>query len=201
MRMNVLKKEKSSFLSCEKDANLILERIFGTTNVFSKILKKLLIIQKDDVLIDTTNEEYDKIARSYDIPRLIQDGFVRFAPRLDIEQFQEAKSYIIINFDQFTKNKRNPQFRDNLIIFDIVCPSDSWDLQELKQRPLKIAGYIDNELDGARLTGIGKIEFVLMKRLVLNNKLSGYTLVYKTIHGSDDKLDRPEEVIIDNPEV
>jgi hypothetical protein len=44
------------------------------------------------------------------VPKLIVDGTVL--------------NYILINFDNFTPNATNPQFRDNIVEFDIICHFD-----------------------------------------------------------------------------
>ena len=36
-------------------------------------------------------------------------------------------------------------------------------------------------------TGIGTLQFLTANELILNEQLSGYTLVYEAIHGTDDK--------------
>ena len=54
----------------------------------------------------------------------------------------------------------------------------------------KIAGYIDGILNGAKLSGIGEFQFMGCNQLILNEDLSGYTLMYRAIHSvdGDDKL-------------
>ena len=59
--------------------------------------------------------------------------------------------------------------------------------------PLQIAGYIDGILNNARLSGIGRFEFVGCNELILNEEMSGYTLMYHAVHGNDDKLPPVEE--------
>jgi hypothetical protein len=56
-------------------------------------------------------------------------------------------------------------------------------------RPVKIAGYIDGILNNTKLSGIGTLTFMGMNELVLDEVLSGYTLSYMAIHGSDDKIE------------
>ena len=58
-------------------------------------------------------------------------------------------------------------------------------------RPLKIAGYIDGILNKTKLSGIGELEFMGCNELVLDEVLSGYTLSYRAVHGSDDRI--PDE--------
>ena len=79
----------------------------------------------------------------------------------------------------------NPEFRDNIISFDIVCHFDQWDLNNFSLRPYKIAAEIDSMLNCKRLTGIGKIEFLGANQIILSDEFAGLTLMYQTIHGYD----------------
>ncbi len=60
-------------------------------------------------------------------------------------------------------------------------------------RPLKIAGYIDGILNNAKLSGIGTFQFLGCTEIVLDENLSGYCLTFSAVHGSDDKIEEPEE--------
>jgi len=53
---------------------------------------------------------------------------------------------------------------------------------------LKIAGYIDGILNKTRLSGIGTFQFAGCDELVLDETLSGYSMTYSAIHGTDDVL-------------
>jgi hypothetical protein len=68
-------------------------------------------------------------------------------------------SYIIINFKNFTPSE-NPEFRDNIIEFDIICHFDQWQLEDFALRPYKIAAEIDSMFNNTHLTGIGELQFV-----------------------------------------
>ena len=92
----------------------------------------------------------------------------------------------------FTLNDTNPEFRDCTVQFDIICNLDYWDLGDYRLRPIKMAGYIDGILDGCRLSGIGTFQFMGADFIRLNEHFSGYTLIYKAIHGSDDEIPREE---------
>jgi len=83
---------------------------------------------------------------------------------------------------------QNPQFRDCNVHIDVLCHTDCWDLGNFRIRPLKICGYIDGILNNARLSGIGTFQFAGCNELVLDETLSGYTLTYAAIHGTDDVL-------------
>ena len=95
---------------------------------------------------------------------------------------------MIISFDNFRPNMTNPEFRDCNVFIDVLCHTDCWDIGSFKVRPLKICGYIDGILNKARLSGIGTFQFNGCDELVLDETLSGYTLSYSAIHGTDDVL-------------
>lgn len=190
MRTNLIlprDKFKSSFLSCEKDAELICRKLFVESRPFSDELKRLLIINAPDCLDDTTNEVYqNKIDLS--LKDIKDKGYIRFAPRVEVAEFEELKSYIVVSFDNFVENATNPQFRDHVVNFDIICHFDYWDLGNFRMRPLKIAGYIDGILNNSKLTGIGTFQFLACKELILSEDWGGYTLSFAAIQGSDDRI-------------
>lgn len=181
----------SSFLSCEKDLEAILKKLFITSRPYSDLLKRLLVINNKDCL-DTGNAAYADIIANTDLSDLIEQGYIKTAPKLEFGEHEEIKSYIIVEFNNFMPNSNNPQFRDSVIDFNIICNTDSWDLGDFQIRPIKIMGYIDGLLNGAKLTGIGTLEFMGANEVVLDQNISGYLLRYAAIHGSDDKIEAEE---------
>ncbi len=177
----------SSFLSCEKDAELIYNRLFVESQPYSNQLKRLLIVNTPDCLDNKTSEIYNN-SINMSVADMQKYGYIRLAPKIRLPEHEEVKAYIILTFDNFTPNPTNPQFRDCLVTFDIVCHTDCWDLGNYRVRPLKIAGYIDGLLDKTKLTGIGTFQFAGCNELILSEDLAGYTMIYKAIHGSDDQI-------------
>jgi len=55
-------------------------------------------------------------------------------------------TYMIISFDNFIESS-NPEFRDNIIEFDIICHFEQWQLQDFDLRPYRIAAELDSMLD------------------------------------------------------
>lgn len=186
------KKIISSFLSCEKDFEEILRKLFIENRPHSDELKRLLIINTKDCLDDKTNTSYLEKLKAMSIARLREDGYIKLEPKISIPEHEEVKSYILISFDNFFPNATNPQFRDCTVTFDILCHTDYWDIGNYRLRPLKIAGYIDGILNNARLSGIGTFQFAGCNELILDQTFSGYTLMYKAIHGSDDVIPNKE---------
>lgn len=177
----------SSFLSCEKDIEMILKKLFIESKPYSDILKRLLVINTKDCLEDNSEIVLNKIQQTT-LSQLIKDKYIRLSPKIEIEEHDEVKAYLIISSDNYTTNENNPYYRDCTITFDIICYTDYWDIGNYRLRPLKIAGYIDGILNNAKLSGIGTFNFIGCNELILNETLSGYTLSYRAIHGNDDKI-------------
>lgn len=181
----------SSFLSVEKDIALILRKLFFENQPQNRQLLRLLLIPNKDCLSNTTDPRYIEKVRTTTLQSLMEEGYIKLAPKIAMPEHEKVKSYIIISFDNFSPNAKNPQFRDCTIHFDIICHTDYWSMDDYQIRPLKIVGYIDGILNNTKLTGIGELNFMGCNELVLDEVLSGYTLSYRAIHGSDDSI--PDE--------
>lgn len=114
------------------------------------------------------------------------DKQIRIVPKLEVSQ--DCPIFVIITFDNFTTNATNPEFRDCTITFDVLCHPDHWNLGNFQLRHHKIAGEIDAMINGQKLTGIGEVEFVGASNMLLNDELMGITLVYRAVHGIEDKI-------------
>ena len=188
-RMNGFQGEfKSSFLSCEKDTESIIRKLFVDSKPHSDMLKRLLLINTPDCLNDMTNQVYINKIKNTSIKDLREQGYIRLEPKIKLSENEEVKSYIVISFDNFVPNATNPEFRDCIVMIDVICHTDYWDVGNFRLRPLKIAGYIDGILNGCKLSGIGKFQFAGCNELVLDDNLSGYCLMYVATHGSDDEI-------------
>ena len=106
MKKVVYSYPKSSFLSTEKDMGIIVDYIMKNNR-----LKKMLHYNSKDCLDRpnlTEDESLELFGKNIKIvPKLYVDGSVL--------------NYVIISFDNFTPNATNPEFRDNVISFDIIC--------------------------------------------------------------------------------
>ena len=175
MRIDNMKMPKSSFLSMEKDTSLIVNKMLDNPR-----LKRLLYYTSKDALNrPNLNEDQslDLINKNIKIvPKLYVDGSVL--------------NYIVINFKNFTPSE-NPEFRDNIIEFDIVCHFDQWQLQDFALRPYKIAAEIDSMFNNTHLTGIGLLQFVGATQTVLTDEFAGVCLLYEATHGGEDKKFMP----------
>ena len=178
----------SSFLAFEKDIETILRKLFIESNPYSEILKRLLVINTKDCLDNADSPAIKEKLKNMSLAKLRQEGYIKLEPKITMPEHEEVKAYIIMSCDNFTPNDTNTYYRDCTVSFDIICNLDYWDLGNYRIRPLKIAGYIDGILNEAKLSGIGTFNFLGCSELVLNDDLAGYTLIYRAVHGNDDKL-------------
>lgn len=172
MKIDGVNRPKSAFLSVEKDMELITRELLKNER-----FKRLLFYNSKDAMDRpnlTQEESLGLINKNIKIvPKLYVDGSVL--------------SYVIINFDNFIPNRKNPEFRDNVIEFDIICHFDQWQMNDFKLRPYRIAAEIDSMFDGKHLTGIGELEFVGCNQIILTDEYAGICLMYAAIHGEEDK--------------
>lgn len=183
---------RSSFLSCEKDTETIVKKLFVDSKPYSDLLKRLLLINTPDCLDDMTNPKYLEIIKRTSIQDLKELGYLRFGPKIAMGENEQVKSYIRISFDHFTPDRHNPYFRDCIVEIDIFCHPETWDIGNFRQRPLKIAGYIDGILNENKLSGIGTLNFAGANELLLDENLAGYCLMYTATHGADDLIENAE---------
>lgn len=116
-------------------------------------------------------------------------------PRIAIDR--ECLNYILVTFPQIVENKNNPEFRDKIIAFDVVCHFDQWTCQNFAMRPYRIAAELDSIFNDKRMSGIGKLHFLTCRTFALNSEFGGVTLLYAAINGEDDKVQKPIEVAND----
>lgn len=163
---------KSSFLSIEKDLSII-------TNLMLKNerLKRLLYYTTPDALDRpklTDEQTYGLFGEN-----------IRIVPKTLIDRTVE--NYVIISFDNFIPNESNPEFRDHIISFDIVCHFDQWHLKDFQLRPYKIAAEIDSMINGKHLAGIGETQFLGANQIIINEEFASLSLMYSVINGEDDR--------------
>ena len=176
MRINSYNFPKSSFLSTEKDMDIIVSMMMK-----NETLKKLLhytsndCLQKPKLTEDQTHELFGKNIKL--VPKLYVDGSVL--------------NYIIVSFDNFTVNGNNPEFRDNIVEFDIICHFDQWNLKDFQLRPYRIAAEIDTMFNNQHLTGIGELQFLGANQMILTDEYAGLCLMYQAIHGGEDQKGMP----------
>lgn len=181
-------KPETSFLSVEKDASTILKAILDD-NVHGERIGKLMYYGSEDALSKQplTSEQWRELVK----PQFhrTSPGCIKLVPKIYLED--EARNYIIIKFDHFSPNMTNPEFRDNIISFNIICHYDQWQLENLQLRPYQIAAALDSIFNGTRLSGIGTLEFMGCDIIMPNDEFAGLDLSYLAIHGEDDKIPHP----------
>ena len=174
------KEPRSSFMSVEKDLSIITDKFLQNQR-----LMKLLYYTDRYVLSPQKiyKDQHPNLTDQQKIELLGKN--IKITPKLYVDG--SVLAYIIISFDNFTTNATNPQFRDNIVTFDIICHFDQWQLEDFQLRPYRIAAEIDSMLNNERLTGIGLFQFLGCNQIILNDEFAGLTLMYSAIHGGEDK--------------
>lgn len=163
---------KSSFLSLEKDLQKII-----TLMLENQRLKKLLFYNTKDALFKPNLTQEQTIS--------LLNKEIKIIPKIRLDV--ETPVYVVVNFENFSPSG-NPEFRDNDIVFDIICHVDQWALNDFQLRPYKIAGEIDSMFDGAKLSGIGTLEFLAANQQLIDADYAVVTLLYHATHGGEDKV-------------
>lgn len=179
MKIETYKFPHSSFLAMEKDMSIIIDYILKNER-----LKKLLFYTTADCL--------DRPMLSEEQSLELFGKNIKIVPKLYVDG--SVLNYIIINFDNFTPSG-NPEFRDNIVEFDIICHFDQWTLKDTQLRPYKIAAELDTMFNGKLLTGIGELNFLGANQMILTDEFAGLCLMYIATHGGEDKknAENPKE--------
>ena len=74
----------SSFLSCEKDLQEILKKLFIESQPFSNDLKRLLVINAKDCLDNRDSIAYQNAIKDMSLAKLREQGYIQFEPLLII---------------------------------------------------------------------------------------------------------------------
>lgn len=167
MKMDLVQTQETTFLTAQKDLFKIVQKFINNEK-----LKKLLFYPVKDAL-DRKN------LTSEETLGLLHKN-IRVIPKLQVNE--DVQSYIIIGFDGFTTNANNPEYRDNIITFDVICHLDSWVMENYQLRPYLIMGEIDGMLNNSKLNGIGTVEFIGANQLLLSSELAGFSLTYRVIN-------------------
>jgi hypothetical protein len=97
--------------------SLIIDKIMQNSR-----LKKLLYFNSKDALKKPNSE----LTQEAELE--ILEKHIKIVPKITIDN--SIHTYLVINFDNFVPNDSNPEFRNNDIIFDVVCHIDDWQLTD-----------------------------------------------------------------------
>ena len=182
-RIHHVEKPVSSFLSVDKDTDLIISKMLKNDR-----LKRLLYYPKKDCITNASGECPNLTEEE---TRSLVDTYIRRVPRLALDE--DIANYVIITFDNFVENPTNNYYRDNIIEFDIICDFDQWHIADGQLRPYRIAAEIDSMFNNQHLSGLGHLNFLGAKQMSVNDTCAGLTLFYLAVHGDEDKQDFVQE--------
>lgn len=146
------------------------ENLFKITNrlINNPILCRLLKYQDPNPLDETIHPNVNGVELLHKqivlIPKYPEDGI--------------EYSYVLAVFEDFSINPANPDFKLAQLRFDVVCPYTEWIINEDNLRPYLLMEEVDKMFNQANLSGIGKLQFIEAKPLVLSPQVAGYSLYY-----------------------
>lgn len=175
MRIENYEKPHSSFLSVEKDMGIIVDKILNNSRI-----QRLLYYTSSDAL--------DKPNLNDDQKLELLEHNIKIIPKIKVDNTNY--NYLLISFNNFLQSN-NPEFRDNIIEFDIICHLDNWQLRDFELRPFKIAAELDTMFNKKKMTGIGLLEFLSAQEKVLSDEYAAICLKYIAYHGGEDKYKQP----------
>lgn len=94
------------------------------------------------------------------------------------DESTEKMSYVVATISNYIVNPLNSEFKIAQICFDVACPYDEWVLNGHSLRPYLIMEEIDKMFNGAKLAGIGTLQFVRADAIVLTSQIGGYSMLY-----------------------
>ena len=160
-------KFSESFKNVEKDLGYIVSKIMEDEK-----LLKLLSLQEDRIEKLSTKEKKE-----------ILEECIYITPNISLKKDRKPWSYISIVFDNFTPNEGNPEYRDKILYFDIICPIDTWNMGDFKLRPYQIAGCLDVLFDKKPLVGTYTINFLGAEKLTVDTTVCGLMSLYAVTYG------------------
>lgn len=159
--------DQANFSTVESDFQVLVEKIFSNQNILKMLYYGTVdCLSKSDI---TDNEILNEISKEN----------VRIVPDIKIPINQGA--YLVITFDNFSPNSENPEYIDNFIFIDVLCPIDLWIMDSYMLRPFKIMHELNKMIDKSKFNGIGKVNFIGANLLNLGD-YSGYQLAYSVIN-------------------
>ena len=155
--------------------SIIVNKIFDNPRI-----QRLLYYTSPDALDKPNLTEDQKI-------ELLKNN-IKIVPKIKVDNVNY--NYLLVSFNNFLESN-NPEFRDNIIEFDIICHLDNWQLRDFELRPFKIAAELDTMFNKKKMTGIGLLEFLSAQEKVLSDEYAAICLKYIAYHGGEDKYRQP----------
>ena len=176
--------KRQSFTSIEKDTQLIIENLFINNKKISKELKSLILIPQKNCL--TEIEEYSDLINSFSLSKMVDEGYIRLAPKLSLDFNSNVQSSLIITTDLITPRKENTSFSQYSLSIIYICNLDIWTLDNFQQRPIEACGLMNGILEGLQLTGIGHLEYKGTSRITPNERMGGYISTYVPVISKEE---------------
>lgn len=160
-------KGQNMFENIEKSIYLIKSMILTDTNI-----RKLLFIDTPGAL----KEEAPSVTQA--------EQHVLLAPVFDITEPPYNKNTIMTVVLQKAVYDDDAVLLQGLIKINIVTHTELWELDDMKIRPLEIVNSVVKRLNNQKLSTSHKLYFTQADIIVLNEDVSGYSVIFHLEEGS-----------------
>lgn len=147
------------FKSISRNQEQILYKLFEDVPGWGEILKRLMIIDQPDCL-DLSQMQYKKIVEGFNLKKLKDDTYVVLNPGVNLENHDEAKVHVYFSFGNATPSAVNPEYKILTLTVQVLCDLEVWELDDFKIRPWEITSMIVGILDNAKLSNVGKVQYI-----------------------------------------
>ncbi|MFB5759102.1 hypothetical protein [Paenibacillus medicaginis] len=92
----------------------------------------------------------------------------------------EESSLLNIIFDNFKLSSDNKGTKDGTLVINIIVHNNLW-LMNGRLRPFSILAELDKTFNDKRIVGIKKMQFDRGRYYFINEKFSGYQVIYQVV--------------------
>lgn len=95
-----------------------------------------------------------------------------------IPQAETNGCYVNILADMLMTDQDNPDYFVVSLRFDVLCPTELWELEESQLRPFAIMEEIDTYMRHSQKTAVGDLESKAASLIAPTDTLAGYSIFY-----------------------
>lgn len=149
------------------NAQLIVKRLLAN----QQLLKLLFYTDRDP--LNQPDIETDIIEKE------IFGKLIKIVPRTNSEDL--SHSYIAIQFETFSPNAINNEFKDTTINIEVYTPLDNWIIKNENLRPFLLMGEIEKSLKNKQIEGLGKMTSLGGRLNYITDEITDYIISFRII--------------------
>lgn len=100
---------------------------------------------------------------------------IRFVPLMLIDD-QKTTSKLVLLYDEGEINSYNSDNENMSLLINIYCPFEEWLIKGDNLRPFAIMAEVRKNLQGARINGLGELQYLGFNISTLTEEMGSYTM-------------------------